>query len=114
MDSAYSKQRTNEASLFEMLEKHSEPFHQLEDIFAWCRASIDTAAPDYRMRFDTRLCPGSDRVRGTHAKLSALVTDVKASGACTPAAVLEAVREHSFGEGQWLKVAGGGKANLIE
>merc|ERR1712224_1057379 len=100
MDSAYSKHRTNEASLFEMLEKHSEPFHRLEEIFAWCRASVDTAAPDYRMRFDTRLCPGSDRARGTHSKLSALVVDVMDSGACDAATVLEAVRQHSYGEGQ--------------
>lgn len=70
--------------------------------------------PGYAMRFDVRACSGSGRMRGTHAKLSLLVTDMLNSDVIDSATALEAIRQHSYGQGQWLKVAGGGKANLIE
>merc|ERR1712224_1045966 len=43
-----------------------------------------------------------------------LVTDLLRSGAGDAPRVIESIRQHSYGFGQWLKVAGGGKANLIE
>jgi len=46
--------------------------------------------------------------------MALLVADVQKSGAEDAAMALEAIRQHSYGAGQWLKVAGGGKANLIE
>mmetsp|Transcript_165685 Transcript_165685/g.318084 ORF Transcript_165685/g.318084 Transcript_165685/m.318084 type:complete len:394 (-) Transcript_165685:58-1239(-) len=114
MDSAYSKNELNEASIFSMM-KQCSAFEDLEDIFEWCTGAIDTAtAPAYAMRFDVRTCLGSGRLRGTHAKLSLLVMDMLNSDVTDAATALEAVRQHSYGPGQWLKVAGGGKANLIE
>jgi len=114
MDSGFSKRPFEEMSLLKMMENCSF-FEELKYIFSWCLGPYTgQIVPDYAMRFDTRTCPGSDRQRGTHAKLSVLVADVWSSGASNADAVLEAVREHSYGNGQWLKVAGGGKANLIE
>jgi predicted O-methyltransferase YrrM len=114
MDSAYSKHDTNEAVILEMIHQCSA-FEQLKDVFSWCVGlSLATSVPGYAMRFDVRKCPGSDRLRGTHAKLALLVADMKKSGADDAATALQAVRQHSYGEGQWLKVAGGAKANLIE
>merc|ERR1712217_526554 len=46
--------------------------------------------------------------------LAQLVADMLQSGAQDAHMVLDAIRQHSYGAGQWLKIAGGGKANLIE
>merc|ERR1712070_312469 len=117
MDSAYSKQDSNEASILAMIQR-SSAFDDLKAIFSWCIGRqenlILASLPDYAMRFDVRTCPGSGHTRGTHAKLSLLVVDMIESGAEDAPTVLEAVRQHSYGVGQWLKVAGGNKANLIE
>lgn len=113
MDAAYCKNMQREAGLCSMLEQCSA-FKELTDIFAWCASGVGQPAPEFAMRFDTRTCPGSQRHRGSHAKLALLVADLRRSGASDAASVLEAIRQHSYGEGQWLKVAGGGKANLIE
>jgi len=114
MDAAYSKTNTAEMSLLTIMQRCSA-FEELIDVFSWCigRAVEQQEAPNFMMRFDTRMCPGTCFLRGTHAKLSLLVSDVQSSGACDAAAALEAVRVHSYGPGQWLKIAGGGKANLI-
>jgi len=113
MDGAHSRHPHREAGLVKMMEKCSA-FEDLRRVFAWCLGDARPEVPDYSMRFDTRTCPGSCRQRGTHAKLSRLVVDIVGSGAGDAEAVLQAIREHSYCEGQWLKVAGGGKANLIE
>lgn len=114
MDSAYSRSGQLESEIMIMMQR-CNAFEQLEDVFAWCtRHGSPTSTPDYAMRFDVRTCPGSGRVRGTHAKLALLVADVRASEAEDAPMALEAIRQHSYGAGQWLKVAGGGKANLIE
>merc|ERR1719265_2973814 len=65
------------------------------------------------MKFDTRICD-SGIGRGSHHKMSTLVAAMLISDANDPMTVLSAVREFSYGEGNCLKVAGGGKANLIE
>lgn len=114
MDSAYRKGAHDELRVISAMERCSA-FEPLSGIFAWCAEEMDAAsAPAGVMRFDTRICPGSGYARGTHAKLALLVLEIAASGAMDAATTLEAVRQHSYGEGQWLKVAGGGKANLIE
>jgi len=90
-------------------------FEELKDIFSWCAGDAEEeTSTNYTMKFDVRTCPGSNRGRGTHSKLSLLVTHMLGSGAQDAATAMEAVREHSYGVGQWLKVAGDGKANLIE
>eukprot|EP00811_Abedinium_folium_P005394 NODE_1496_length_2458_cov_4.869584.p1 GENE.NODE_1496_length_2458_cov_4.869584~~NODE_1496_length_2458_cov_4.869584.p1 ORF type:complete len:347 (+),score=74.48 NODE_1496_length_2458_cov_4.869584:713-1753(+) len=118
MDAAYERRDADEARILAILEwcstEQCSDFAALRDVFAWCRSHrAFQAPPHYSMRFDVRICPGGRR-RGTHAKLALLVADVKSSGACDAETLLEAVRQHSFGVGQWLKVAGGGKANLLE
>uniref|UniRef100_A0A7S4R1U2 Catechol O-methyltransferase n=1 Tax=Alexandrium monilatum TaxID=311494 RepID=A0A7S4R1U2_9DINO len=114
MDAAYRKRPREEAVLLEAMQR-SSAFEQFEEVFAWCCAGgLVGPAPGYAMRFDTRRCEGAGRPRGTHAKLSLLVADVRSSGARDAGAILEAVRQHAYGPGQWLKVAGGGKANLLE
>jgi len=114
MDSAYSKKEGNESAILTMIQRCSV-FDDLKDVFSWCTGhSLDSSVPDYAMRFDVRTCPGSGHMRGTHAKLALLVADMLNSGADDAPSALEAVRQHSYGVGQWLKVAGGAKANLIE
>eukprot|EP00933_Yihiella_yeosuensis_P032462 TRINITY_DN26059_c0_g1_i2.p1 TRINITY_DN26059_c0_g1~~TRINITY_DN26059_c0_g1_i2.p1 ORF type:complete len:699 (+),score=115.15 TRINITY_DN26059_c0_g1_i2:99-2099(+) len=118
MDSAFSKSVVREASLFRMMRDCNE-FGPLEDIFEWCFGRYEKICDGpgqltYAMRFDTRKCLISGRHRGSHFKLARLVEDILWSGANDSESVLEAIRQHSFGEGQWLKVAGGAKANLIE
>ncbi|CAE8612721.1 unnamed protein product [Polarella glacialis] len=115
MDSAYQKMQAGEACLVKMMER-SSAFESLEDVFAWCfgDAVLLSAPQDIAMRFDTRRCEGSMRLRGTHAKLALLVSDMRNVASATAASVLEAISQHSYGMGQWLKVAGGAKANLIE
>lgn len=114
MDSAYKKSAREELGIISAIH-HSSAFEPLSGIFEWCAEELD-ASPSLAgaMRFDTRTCPGSGNARGTHAKLALCVLDIAASGAKDAASTLEAIRQHSYGEGQWLKVAGGGKANLIE
>jgi len=123
MDSAYAKAACSEAGLCSMLERCSA-FGELSSVFGWCaggdvalESAASVAVPSYAMRFDVRgaTChqPPS-QCRGSHAKLARLVAQMRVSGASDAATVLEAVRQHSYGEGQWLKVAGGSKANLIE
>jgi len=114
MDAAYGKTNTSEMRLLSMIQG-SSVFEELTDVFSWCvgRAAERQDLPKFMMRFDTRMCPGSCSLRGTHAKLALLVSDVQSSGACDAATAMEAVRVHSYGPGQWLKIAGGGKANLL-
>lgn len=113
MDSHFARRDSDEAAIIAVMER-SGAFEELRDIFTWCAGAGETPPLEYSMKFDTRKCPGSDHIRGTHAKLALLVADVKVSGAMDAATTIEAVRQHSYQDGQWLKVAGGGKANLIE
>lgn len=99
MDSAYSKSEMREVSLFSMMESCSA-FEDLKDVFVWCIGAADTAmTPGYAMRFDVRTCSASGRMRGTHAKLSLLVMDMLNSDVIDAATALEAIRQHSYGQG---------------
>jgi len=112
MDTASEKHKQREYDLIAVMEK-STAFKDLKAVFSWCRSCFHGDDLNYAMRFDVRVCPGGHH-RGTHAKLALLVVDMYDSGASDAPAVLEAIRQHSYGAGQWLKVAGGAKANLIE
>jgi len=113
MDSAFCKKVLNELGIMHMM-KESCAFDALKNIFAWAGGGSEPVMPGYAMRFDTRTCPGSNRERGTHSKLAHLVVHVQDSSARDAPSILEAIREFSNLEGSWLKVAGGGKANIIE
>jgi len=111
-DSAMQKSLEKENSMMGMMERSSQ-FPELKDIFNWSKGGKDLKVPDYAMKFDTRICD-SGIGRGSHHKLSTLAAFMLTSDAADPMTVLSAIREFSYGEGNWLKVAGGGKANLIE